>query len=307
MLCITFDNFGGAAGDLLPWPCPAGIPAAEWAAYNRIGLELGHPRILKLLDELRIRCTYFAEGYAAVLHPDELLAWHAAGHEIAVHGWKHEMWTGIASRDEEERLIQLAVSSIRGLTGQTPAGFRPPGLGINPWTDEVLAAHGIRYVSRALSGATDEAIASGVTATSPARVVVLPTDPALIDGAVIHPRFGGIFGTLDAAAGYDRLYRAAVAHETTRPEEPWVLVVHPFTSGNRAWFGFEDFMRRLVADFGASRFALARDAATQSIGARRPRTDFGRLRPFVGEGGRHRGPRHSSSCHTKHTYKGDKP
>ena len=79
MLCITFDNFGGAAGDLLPWPCPAGIPAAEWAAYNRIGLELGHPRILKLLDELRIRCTYFAEGYAAVLHPDELLAWHAAG------------------------------------------------------------------------------------------------------------------------------------------------------------------------------------------------------------------------------------
>ena len=269
MLCITFDNFGGAAGDLLPWPCPAGIPAAEWAAYNRIGLELGHPRILKLLDELRIRCTYFAEGYAAVLHPDELLAWHAAGHEIAVHGWKHEMWTGIASRDEEERLIQLAVSSIRGLTGQTPAGFRPPGLGINPWTDEVLAAHGIRYVSRALSGATDEAIASGVTATSPARVVVLPTDPALIDGAVIHPRFGGIFGTLDAAAGYDRLYRAAVAHETTRPEEPWVLVVHPFTSGNRAWFGFEDFMRRLVADFGASRFALARcrDAVDRRPGA----------------------------------------
>ncbi|WZB72925.1 polysaccharide deacetylase family protein [Achromobacter xylosoxidans] len=127
MLCITFDNFGGAVGDLLPWPCPAGIPAAEWAAYNRIGLELGHPRILKLLDELRIRCTYFAEGYAAVLHPDELLAWHAVGHEIAVHGWKHEMWTGIASRDEEERLIQLAVSSIRGLTGQTPAGFRRRG------------------------------------------------------------------------------------------------------------------------------------------------------------------------------------
>ena len=169
---------------------------------------------------MRIRCTYFAEGYAAVLHPDELLAWHAAGHEIAVHGWKHEMWTGIASRDEEERLIQLAVSSIRGLTGQTPAGFRPPGLGVNPRTDEVLAAHGIRYVSRALSGATDEAIASGVTATSPARVVVLPTDPALIDGAVIHPRFGGIFGTLDAAAGYDRLYRQPSRTKPRVPKSP---------------------------------------------------------------------------------------
>ncbi|MBR8655659.1 polysaccharide deacetylase family protein [Achromobacter sp. Marseille-Q0513] len=267
MLCITFDNFGSAAGDPLPWPCPAGIPAAEWAAYNRIGLELGHPRILKLLDELRIRCTYFAEGYAAVLYPDELLAWHAAGHEIAVHGWKHEMWTGIASRDEEDRLIQLAVSSIRGLTGQAPAGFRPPGLGINPWTDEVLAAHGIRYVSRALSGAIDaaRALASGAGTMPPARLAVLPTDPALIDGAVIHPRFGGVFGTLDADAAYDHFYRLAAAHETARPDEPWVLVVHPFTSGNRAWFGFEDFMRRLVADFGASRFALARDAATPAM------------------------------------------
>ena len=53
------------------------------------------------------------------------------------------------------------------------------------------------------------------------------------------------------------------------PEEPWVLVVHPFTSGNRAWFGFEDFMRRLVADFEASRFALARcrDAVDRRPGA----------------------------------------
>lgn len=264
MLCITFDNFGSAAGDTLPWPCPAGIPAAEWADYNRIGLELGHPRILHLLDELQIRCTYFAEGYAALRYPDELLAWHTAGHEIAMHGWKHEMWTGIATREEEDRLVQLAVSSLRGVTGQAPAGFRPPGLAINPWTDEVLATHGIRYVSLALPGG------SGAAATMPTRVAVLPTDPALIDGAVIHPRFGGIFGTLDATAAYEHLYQSALAHETARADEPWVLVVHPFTSGNRAWFGFEDFMRRLAAAFGPARFALAKDAAPSTTRPRAP-------------------------------------
>lgn len=261
MLCITFDNFGGAAGDALPWQCPAEVPAAEWAAYNRLGLELGHPRILKLLDDLKIRCTYFAEGYAAVLYPDEMRAWHSAGHEIAVHGWKHEMWTEIGSRDDEDRFIGQAVQEIRAVTGEAPVGFRPPGLRINPWTDDVLGAHGIGYVSQVLPP-VDQALTTG-RATPPVvtRLAVLPTDPALIDGAVIHPRFGGIFGTLDANAAYDNLYRLAVAHETSRPDDPWVLVVHPFTSGNRAWFGFEDFVRRLAAEFGASHFYRAKEAA----------------------------------------------
>jgi hypothetical protein len=257
MLCITFDNFGWAAGETLPWACPSDIPANEWAVYNRIGLEVGHPRILKLLNDLDIRCTYFAEGYAAVLHPEEMKHWHAAGHEIAVHGWKHEMWSGITSREEENHLVELAVTSIHSVLGEAPMGFRPPGLTINPWTDEVLMANGIRYVSQALP-------ADGAKATLVTRLDLLPTEPGLIDGAVIHPRFGGIFGALDAATAYDKLHELAVAHESTRPDEPWVLVVHPFTSGNRAWFGFEDFMRSLAGEFGESRFGLARDVASKT-------------------------------------------
>lgn len=262
MLCITFDNFGSAAGEQLPWGCPADVPSAEWDAYNRIGLELGHPRILKLLADLKIRCTYFAEGYAAERYPEEMKRWHGAGHEIAVHGWRHESWLDIASREEESRLIERAVTCIRTLTGEAPVGFRPPGLAINGWTDDVLEAHGIRYVSQALP-ATD-AGASGRASTVVSRLDVLPTEPALIDGAMIHPRFGGIFGALDDAAAYDKFYQLAVAHETSRPQAPWVLVVHPFTSGNRAWFGFEDFMRRLAGEFGASRFGLARDLASKT-------------------------------------------
>ena len=109
--------------------------------------------------------------------------------------------------------------------------------------------------------------ASGRASTVVSRLDVLPTEPALIDGAMIHPRFGGIFGALDDAAAYDKFYQLAVAHETSRPQEPWVLVVHPFTSGNRAWFGFEDFMRRLAGEFGSSRFGLARDLASKTTAA----------------------------------------
>ncbi|MGB8416808.1 polysaccharide deacetylase family protein [Paraburkholderia sp.] len=271
MLCITFDNFGWAAGEALPWLCPSDVPADEWANYNRIGLEVGHPRLLKLLHDLDIRCTYFAEGYAAILHPEEMKRWHRAGHEIAVHGWKHEMWSGIASREEENSLVQLAVESLHTLLGEAPVGFRPPGLAINSWTDDVLAANGIRYVSQSLPAA---GVSGGRGASSPGerphvvtRLDLLPTDPSLIDGAVIHPRFGGVFGALDAVGAYERLYDMAVEHESTCPAEPWVLVVHPFTSGNRAWSGFEYFMRRLANEFGASRFYRARDAASKKVRA----------------------------------------
>jgi len=262
MICITFDNFGWASGQSLPWDCPADIPQNEWANYNRIGLELGHPRILKLLDEFGIRCTYFAEGYAAILHPVEMKRWHAAGHEIAMHGWKHEAWSRIASREDEQHLVALAVESIFTLLGEAPTGFRPPGLAINSWTDDVLAANGIRYVSQCVP-ATNNTNTSSSTAIAPivSRLAVLPTSPALIDGAVIQPRFGGISGEQDAVSAYDRLHDLALEHETRRPDEPWVLVVHPFTSGNRAWFGFENFMRRLASELGTSHFGLARDAA----------------------------------------------
>ena len=76
MLCITFDNFGSAAGEQLPWGCPADVPSAEWDAYNRLGLELGHPRILKLLADLvrlRLRCIILrlVGGGASSVRVDE--------------------------------------------------------------------------------------------------------------------------------------------------------------------------------------------------------------------------------------------
>lgn len=71
LLCLTFDNFGRPR-TIATLPLPNIVPRSEWDSYNAIGLSLGHPRILQLLDRLGIRTTFFAGGYSAVLHPAEL-------------------------------------------------------------------------------------------------------------------------------------------------------------------------------------------------------------------------------------------
>ena len=205
MLCITFDNFGCAAdygfgqGKLPPCKFPDLVPASEWEQYNEIGLTLGQPRILSLLKQLDIKTTFFAEGFAAVLHPAELKRWADAGHEIAMHGWKHEMWANLKSREQEERLVSLSVAALTELLGQGPMGIRPPGFKINPWTDEVLQKNGIQYVSTVTTreaGFANRLAKIGVTYANDAKEVVtsrlkiLPCADDLTDAGAIGPAGG---------------------------------------------------------------------------------------------------------------------
>lgn len=273
MLCITFDNFGCGSGKLPPCPFPDVVPSSEWDNYNEIGLTLGHPRILHLLEQLKIQTTYFAEGYSAVLHPDAMKRWRDAGHEIALHGWKHEMWTSLPSQEREDELVGLSVAAMKDLLGAAPLGFRPPGMRINRWTDAVLEKHGIKYVGQILKPEQDHAerfARLGIKYSKPAgdlvisKLKILRCSDQLIDGDLIDPRHGGFFGSLSDEEAYGRFFDMAVSHERATPRIPWTFIVHPHISGSRSWSGFENFMRKLHAEFGASVFKKAQEAVLGS-------------------------------------------
>jgi peptidoglycan/xylan/chitin deacetylase (PgdA/CDA1 family) len=279
MLCITFDNFGCGAdygfgqGKLPPCKFPELVPPSEWESYNDIGLTLGQPRILSVLKQLEIKTTFFAEGYSAILHPIEMKRWSDAGHEIALHGWKHEMWANLISQEQEERLVSLSVAAMTELLGQGPVGIRPPGFKINPWTDEVLQKNGIRYVSTVAereAGFADRLAKIGVTYANDSQEVVtsrlkiLPCQDDLTDAGAIGPAYGGLglYGyEVTAEAAYEKFYLSAVAHEESKPNEPWVFTAHPFVSGNRAWGAFDRFLRRLRERFPIDSFHTGRQIA----------------------------------------------
>jgi len=96
------------------------------------------------------------------------------------------------------------------------------------------------------------------------RLKILPCSDELTDAGLIGPAYGGLglFGyDTDADSAYETFYKSALEHERATPQEPWVLTVHPFVSGNRAWHAFDKFMRRMCAEFGSSSFRTGRELA----------------------------------------------
>jgi len=138
---ITFDNLGEVTA-LERGEFPAGEPLGRHFSVTR-----ALPRILDLLDEMRLRATFFVEGLNTELYPDTLLQIAAAGHEVAYHGWSHEDWSAL-DHDEEAELLSRGVRALDDL-GLRPLGFRPPGGGLTASTLRLLRELGFTYCSPA--------------------------------------------------------------------------------------------------------------------------------------------------------------
>lgn len=106
-------------------------------------------RVLELLDRHRVKATFFALGKVCRTHPQLLTAVAAAGHEVASHGYGHELvyrMTPQALREDLRRSIDV----IGEQTGRAPVGYRAPGFSITRaslWALDVLADLGFRYSS----------------------------------------------------------------------------------------------------------------------------------------------------------------
>ncbi|MGW1597955.1 polysaccharide deacetylase family protein [Streptomyces sp. NPDC002343] len=83
------------------------------------------PRFLDELDRLGVRATFFVVGERAVRHPGVLRETVRRGHELGVHGWRHDRpWRLAFVRDAEE--VARTVRVVHDLTGRRPRWYRPP-------------------------------------------------------------------------------------------------------------------------------------------------------------------------------------
>lgn len=117
-----------------------------WEKYPSY-LDIFVPYVLRVLEELDIKITFFIVGQDAAFKKNHrmLRSLADAGHEIANHSFKHETWLHLYTKDEMRLEIDKAHDIINEVTGKEPIGFRGPGFSWSKTLLEVLAEKGYKY------------------------------------------------------------------------------------------------------------------------------------------------------------------
>ena len=106
-------------------------------------------RLLDLFDATKSRATFFVLGWVAERQPGLVREIAARGHEIACHGYGHEIVYRIGPVRFREDL-RRARSAIEGAAGVRPVGYRAPSFSVTEdslWALEILAEEGFGYDS----------------------------------------------------------------------------------------------------------------------------------------------------------------
>lgn len=104
------------------------------------------PRILELLAHFGVRATFAVPGHTAYAYPRLVERIHAAGHEIAHHGWVHE---NPAAFDEagERHVLEQGLTALERVIGVRPRGYRSPAWDLSPRSVDLLREYGFEYES----------------------------------------------------------------------------------------------------------------------------------------------------------------
>ncbi|HEY7167330.1 MAG TPA: polysaccharide deacetylase family protein [Candidatus Binatia bacterium] len=113
-------NYQGAEG--LEADSKGRIDAEEYAR-REYGARVGIWRILRLFEKHGLKATFVTCGALAERYPDTVKAIHAAGHDVAGHGYHHERAWKLTEAEELET-IRKTVDVLKGLTGEKINGWR---------------------------------------------------------------------------------------------------------------------------------------------------------------------------------------
>ncbi len=237
---------------------------------RRFGPRVGVDRILRLLDRLKLRASFFIPGWTAEHHPAECLRIRDAGHEIGAHGNVHEA-LGFLDEAQEERVMREQLDILQSRLGVRPAGYRSPSWDVNVWTPALLKRHGFLYDSSLMGNDVPYEID-----TPEGPLTEVPVQWLLDDA----PLFRHVYGATNAIADPGRVLQMwSKEFAAMHPENGcFVLTCHPFVSGRASRIALLEelvtYMRRArgvwfttceeVARWHASRAAGAAAAAGRS-------------------------------------------
>lgn len=203
------------------------IPRGEWDGCE-LRVEMNTMRILEILDGCAARATFFVLGWVAERCPELVRTIAAAGHEVASHGYGHELVYSLRPSEFRDDVLR-SKHLLEDLTGKAVRGYRAPCFSITDWAVPILQEAGFTYDSSIVPTIAHDRYGrlNGMDAGTP--IVRLRED--FYEAAVSCMRIGRR-GIPWGGGGYFRLVPYRVwcwgVRAILRSGSPYVFYLHPW-------------------------------------------------------------------------------
>ncbi len=189
-------------------------------------------RLLDILDYADVRATFFILGWIADRYPTLVQDIAGRGHEIACHGYGHQMIQR-QSRLEFAKDLQQAKTAIEDAAGTAVIGYRAPTFSVvreTLWSLEVLWEAGFQYDSSIFPIVHDRygipdapRFPHRVPITNGHGIAEFPLSTITFLGRRLPVAGGGYFRLLPYS-----VTRRAIQHLNKREEQPAIVYLHPW-------------------------------------------------------------------------------
>lgn len=223
-------------------------------------------KTLDLLDQHSVKGTFFVVGWLAEREPAMVRSIAQRGHEVASHGYEHEL-VGRLGPDGFRSSVRSSKVALEQIAGRAVLGYRAPSFSIVPgleWAFDVLLEEGYRYdaslfpVTQHPTYGYPAAPADPHWIDRPAgRLLEMPSTTATVFGSKLPASGGAYFRLLPPALVYRGLRQAAARGvpgmfyihpwelDDWAPDvdAPWLQRVRTFAGRARCWGRMERLLR----------------------------------------------------------------
>lgn len=188
-------------------------------------------RLLDLFDQHSIRATFFVLGWVAERYPDLVHDIHEAGHEIASHGYSHQLIFE-QSLDEFREETRKAKAILEDICGSTVRGYRAASYSITRkslWALDVLVELGFTWDS-SIFPIHHDTYGMVESPRQPYRLITL-SGAQLVEFPLSTARIAGL-SVPAAGGGYFRQYpywlSRLLLEKAARDSKARIFYLHPW-------------------------------------------------------------------------------
>ena len=115
--------------------------------------------VLKFLNDRSVKGTFFFLGALAEKNKSLVRDLFESGHEIANHGWNHDLLSGLTEKETQQDVVK-STHVLQDIIGDKVVGYRSPCFSQNPFIGKILVNEGYLYTSMGISSSFHDRYAS---------------------------------------------------------------------------------------------------------------------------------------------------